>query len=275
MAEKRSKYDTDPLDPDFAARRAAEMGRTTTGETTARPTGQPPLPPEDETRRLDEATRQFNETTQRFDEPTRRLESDPNAPYPSVFAPQFEQPRANGQNPNAPPNPPPAFGAPPQTPYANPNHTAPFTPHAYAPPVAPPAAGASPYVAPPQYPSPSRPVAKIGLPENVACMLPYAPFYIGVVVSLIELLIVPRQEVRTRFHAAQGLALHAAIFVIARLFTLLGFETGYHIGGLLFGLASFIYLIISMVRAYKGSERQIAPLADLTKWLNQRIEPRI
>jgi hypothetical protein len=39
-------------------------------------------------------------------------------------------------------------------------------------------------------------------------------------------------------------------------------------------LAAFIFLIISMIRVWKGEPHQIAPLAEPGKWFNQHIEPR-
>ena len=68
----------------------------------------------------------------------------------------------------------------------------------------------------------SRSVAGIGLPEKWAMILPYAPFYIGVIASLIELFLVPRKEVKVRFHAAQGLALHVVILVLSTLLACTG-----------------------------------------------------
>ncbi len=105
-------------------------------------------------------------------------------------------------------------------------------------------------------------------------MLPYTPFYIGIVASVVELFLTPRVETRTRFHAAQGLALHLAILGISFLFSLLRFVTGSGVGKSLFWLAGFVFLIISMARVWKGEEHRIAPLVDATKWLNEKIEPR-
>jgi uncharacterized membrane protein len=103
--------------------------------------------------------------------------------------------------------------------------------------------------------------------------LPYTPFYIGLVAAIIELLVVPRNETRTRFHAAQGLALHLAILVGSLLFKIVGAVTGSGFGGFLFGLAAFIFLIISMLRVWKGKPHHVAPLDDATHWLNERIPP--
>lgn len=133
-----------------------------------------------------------------------------------------------------------------------------------------------PYVAP-NFNSSSpggRSVKGLNFPERIACVLPYAPFYIGIVAAVIELILTPRVETRTRFHAAQGLALHLAILGISFLFTCLRLFTGSRVGGSLFGLAGTIFLIVSMVRVWKCKEHRIPPLADATRWLNEKFEPR-
>lgn len=120
----------------------------------------------------------------------------------------------------------------------------------------------------------SRSVTGIGLPEKWAMILPYAPFYIGVVASLVELFLVPRKEWKIRFHAAQGLALHIAILAVHTLFSVVGAITDSTIGGMMFKLAATIFLIISMVRVWKGESHRIAPLGEPAQWLNEHIEPR-
>ena len=117
-------------------------------------------------------------------------------------------------------------------------------------------------------------MAGVGLPEKWAVILPYAPFYIGVVASLIELFLVPRKELKVRFHAAQGLALHIAILVVQTLFGVVGAITDSSIGGNLFKFAATIFLIISMIRVWKGEPHRIAPISEPAQWLNERIEPR-
>lgn len=133
----------------------------------------------------------------------------------------------------------------------------------------------NPYLAPRiQQPPDSRTVAGIGLPEKWAVMLPYAPFYIGVVASLVELFLVPRREVKTRFHASQGLALYLAILAIQTVFSIVGAITNSSIGGSFFKIAATIFLIISMIRVWKGEPHRIAPIGEPAQWLNERIEPR-
>jgi uncharacterized membrane protein len=104
--------------------------------------------------------------------------------------------------------------------------------------------------------------------------LPYAPLYIGLVASIVELLLVPRQEVRVRAHAAQGLALQIAITAVGMLFSMLTLITGSSAGGNLFKIASFVFLVISMIRVGKGETHRIAPVSEPAQWLNKHIDPR-
>ena len=273
MTEKRSKYDTDPLDPEFARRTehmaggagaTADMPRSagTTDVAGERPTEymSPPAAGEEATRRLEDAPRHFGtaprrpaETPRRLDEATRRLE-DFSAPYPSVFTPPpAYQPPAGPDNFNpytgagAPAAPPPHPGAPahgPRVPYAQ------------------------------QGKPTTRAVKGLGLPENWAMVLPYAPFYIGLVAALVELLLVPRHEWRVRFHAAQGLALQLSIVAIGFVFWVLRNVTGAGFGRWLFSVGALVFLIVSMIRVWKGEPHRIAPLEELTNKINQSFEPR-
>ncbi len=104
-------------------------------------------------------------------------------------------------------------------------------------------------------------------------MLAYAP-YIGTVVCLLELFLVPRREVKVRFHASQAFALHLAFIVIQALFGVIGMITNSSFGGALFKLASFVFLVISMIRVWKGESHYIAPLAEPAQWFNEKIELR-
>jgi uncharacterized membrane protein len=229
MPEKRSKYDTDPLDPDFV-RRTDEM-RGATGEA-ARDAGERQPQP-----------RPF------VDDPTRRFDEQTSSSYPSVFVPPAYQPpqQAQGYSTFGSDQPYDATGTPPP-----PGPSSPYN------------AGAGPS---------KRQVSKLGIPENIATALPYAPFYIGLVASVIELLIVPRHETRTRFHAAQGLALQLVMVAGAFAFGIIEAITDSALGGNLFWLASFIFLIVSVIRVLNGKPHHIAPLDDATRLLNERINP--
>lgn len=220
MEPKKSKYDTNPLDPDFVKNTEKIRGDTGAG------TGD-----------IGGATREIGSTVSEdarrevySEAPTRRYDNVPlEAPYPSIFVPPTH-------SPTAPYQPPP-----------------------------------TPFRATTQKPT-SRPVAGFGLPEKWALMLPYAPFYIGVVVSLLELFLVPRTETRVRFHASQGLTLHVAILVVQTFFGVLEVITNSGVGGKLFGLAATIFLIISMIRVWKGEPHHIAPLEEPAKWFNEHIK---
>ncbi len=223
MEQKKSKYDTNPLDPDFV-----KQTEEIRNDSDRKP----------DTQDVSGATREFGPAGDAArqnaysEAPTRRYDNlSTEAPYPSMFVP-------------------PSYSAP-----------AP-----YQPPVAP-------YRPIEQRPT-SRPVGGIGLAEKWAMMLPYAPFYIGVVPALLELFLVPRRELRVRFHAAQGLALHIAILVVQTLFGVVSAVTDSSIGGSLFWLASLIFLIVSMARVWKGRPHHVAPLTEPSRWLNEHIEPR-
>lgn len=120
----------------------------------------------------------------------------------------------------------------------------------------------------------SHSVSGLGIPEKWATMLAYTPSYIGLIVSLLELFLVPRKEVKVRFHAAQALALQIAILIIHTLFGVISSITGSSFGGNLFTALSICFLVISMIRVWKGEPHRIAPLAEPAQWFNQHIEPR-
>jgi uncharacterized membrane protein len=233
METKKSKYDTNPLDPDVE--RKAEDVWGDLGGVTQQVGG--------ETRQVGDTANeqpvQHNIEDGRknvySEAPTRRYDSPPlNAPYPSVFVP------------------PPTYTPPPAQYQARQN--------IYQPPIS-------------AAPS-SRPVLGIGMPERWATVLAYVPGYIGLIVGLIELFLVPRSEGKVRFHASQGVALHIALLVVQSLFWGISLLTGSSFGGGLFKVAAFVFLVISMIRVWKGEPHQIAPLAEPAQWFNQHIEPR-
>ncbi|HEX8772049.1 MAG TPA: hypothetical protein VF735_00500 [Pyrinomonadaceae bacterium] len=240
MAEK-SKYDTNPLDPDYA-RRTDDVWGARRGDSSSNGASA--------TEDISGATREMGRTPNeqarrdaKSEAPTRRYDQPLSASYPSVFIPP-------------PSHPPASFGATPPAPSA--------------------AAVAQP-------PS-SRTVPGMNLPENVTMVLPYIPFYLGAILGAVELFLVPRSEVRTRFHAAQGLALHMVVLVIGFLLRFASTLVSSTLGGaasvligiasVLFGLAAVVFFIISIIRVWKGEEHHISPLDDATRWLNEKIEPR-
>lgn len=236
MTEKRSKYDTDPLDPDFVRRTEENLW----GATRAQQAEQTePLPPGSVT-----------------EEPTRRFDEQMADSYPSVFVPPAYQP------PRAP-------QAQPFTTFGAGAHHPPATTSA------PPPGPSSPYPGPRAHAAPptSRTVTRLGLPENLALIAPYVPFHIGLFAALIELVIVPRGEARVRFHAAQGLALQLAIVAITTLFKFVTFASGSSLGAVIFGTAATVFLVVSMVRVWQGKPHHVAPLEEPARWLDEKITP--
>lgn len=132
---------------------------------------------------------------------------------------------------------------------------------------------ANPYAPATQRPT-ERPVAGIGWQEKWVLILPYAPMYLGLIMSLIELFIVPRKEVKVRFHASQALALHVGILLVDTVFRVISGVTGSSFGGVMFRLAAFVFLIVSMMRVWRGEPHVIAPLNEPAQWFNEHIEPR-
>ena len=224
METKKSKYDTNPLDPDVERKAEESWGG-------GPPTQQVGGATRDVGRNANEGARQnvYSEA------PTRRYDTPPlDASYPSVFVP------------------PPTYAPPTQyqqQPAAN----------AYQ----------SPITSPPT----SRTVMGLGIPENWALLLAYVP-YIGLVASLLELFLAARPEVRVRFHASQALALHITILVLATMLSVVGDVSGSNFGEIVFGIASKVFLVISMVRVWRGEPHRIVPLAEPAQWFNRHIEPR-
>ena len=227
METKKTKYDTNPLDPDVARKTGEVWGEGNEGGG-----GAPTQQVRGVTREVGSVPKENTRGNVYSEAPTRRYENPPlETPYPSVFVP-------------------PTYSPPAQYP-----------------------PGMHPYQSPVSPRPTSRTVLGIGLPEKWAVMLPYAP-YIGLVVSLLELFLVPRKEMKVRFHASQGLALHIALLIVQTIFGVIGTISNTSLGGSLFKAASMVFLIISMVRVWRGEPHQIEPLSEPAQWFNEHIEPR-
>jgi uncharacterized membrane protein len=240
MEPKRSKYDTNPLDENVADRADEVWGRIDPGLPTDEVRGGPT---QDVGPNADRAARANPES----ESPTRRIDGDIGTSYPSIFVPKAPQPFPPYQPPPAniyqpPPVPPPGVYQPPPVPIV--------------------------------YPTGPRKVAGLGIPEKWAVMLPYLPFYLAIVASVIELILVPKSETRVRFHAAQGLALQIGITAITLFLRFAGLFSGRFTGASFFGFASTIFLIVAMVRVWKGMPFHIPPLEEPAKWLEDKIKPR-
>jgi uncharacterized membrane protein len=231
METKKSKYDTNPLDPDVERNAetawGAENAWSDGGATTQQVGGA--------TQNVGNSGNESSRQNVYSEAPTRRYDNPPplETPYPSVFVPPTYSPPANSpqQSNNI---------------YQSAATSAPTC----------------------------RSVLGIGLPERWAMVLPYAPLYVGLVVSLLELFLVPRKEVKVRFHASQALSLHIAILIVHTVFGVISTITDSSLGGVLFKLAAFIFLLISMARVWRGEPHRIPPLAEPAQWFNEHIEPR-
>lgn len=121
----------------------------------------------------------------------------------------------------------------------------------------------------------SRSVAKIGMPERLLIGLPYLPWYIGLVASLIILFVVPKSETKVRFHAAQGLAAHIGILIVSAILSGLGNITGLaSAGNVIFQIVTTLMLIVWAIKAWRGKPVHIEAVDDLTEWLEEKIKPR-
>lgn len=120
----------------------------------------------------------------------------------------------------------------------------------------------------------SRKVAKTGVPEKWLIGLPYLPFSIGLVAGLIQLLVIPKEETKVRFHAAQGLAAHVGILIVTTILGLVGNVTNMaQVGSGIFTAVTTVMLIIFAIKAWRGKPVHIETVDDLTNWLEEKIGP--
>src|SRR5262245_19468707 len=119
-----------------------------------------------------------------------------------------------------------------------------------------------------------RKVAKAGIAEKWLIAVPYVPFYIGLVAGLVLLLVLPKEETKVRFHAAQGLAAHLGILIVTTILGIISNVTDVaDIGSFIFWLVTTIMLVIFTIKAWKGKPILIGVVEDLTNWLEEKIGP--
>jgi uncharacterized membrane protein len=119
-----------------------------------------------------------------------------------------------------------------------------------------------------------RKVRTTGVAEKWLIGLPYLPFSIGLVAGLILLLVIPKDESKVRFHAAQGLAAHVGILIVTSILGIVGTIAELaNLGSFIFTLVTTIMLIIFSIKAWKGKPIHIESLDELTNWLEEKIGP--
>jgi uncharacterized membrane protein len=119
-----------------------------------------------------------------------------------------------------------------------------------------------------------RKVAKTGVPEKWLIGLPYLPFTIGLIAGLIQLLVIPKEETKVRFHAAQGLAAHVGILIVTTILGIVANATDLaRLGSFVFTIVTTIMLIVFAIKAWQGKPVHIEPVDDLTNWLEEKIGP--
>ena len=118
-----------------------------------------------------------------------------------------------------------------------------------------------------------RKVAKTGVAEKWLVGLPYLPFYIGLIAGLVLLLVIPKEENKVRFHAAQGFAANIAILIVSGILKGVGNVTDSNFGSILFGAVATVMMIIFAIKAWKGKPVHIEVIDDLTNWFEDKIGP--
>ncbi|HEU4415388.1 MAG TPA: zinc-ribbon domain-containing protein [Candidatus Angelobacter sp.] len=116
--------------------------------------------------------------------------------------------------------------------------------------------------------------ASTGMTNNVAAMLAYVPFGIGLILSIVFLVIEPYNKNRfVRFNAFQSIFLHVGVFVLWIAFfflsMILGFITRglsiFMMGPLMFvvWLGVLVTLVLLMIKAYGNQEMKLPIIGEM------------
>jgi uncharacterized membrane protein len=118
-------------------------------------------------------------------------------------------------------------------------------------------------------------IGSISLPENVLMALAYIPFaYIGLIAGIIELIFIPKNEPRVRYHAAQGVAAHLGIALVMTILGTVSFASDLAgTASWIFGVVTTIMLIVFAFKAWQGKPIHIETVESLTDWLEDKISP--
>jgi uncharacterized membrane protein len=122
--------------------------------------------------------------------------------------------------------------------------------------------------------APQPAAASAGITNNVAGMLCYIPFGIGLILGIVFLVIEPYNRNRfVRFHAFQSIFLHVGVVALWIAFVFLSMILGFITRGLsifLMGplltivwLGVLVILVIMMIKAYGNQEMKLPFIGDL------------
>lgn len=102
----------------------------------------------------------------------------------------------------------------------------------------------------------------LGLQPNLAGLLVYVPFFIGLICAII-FIIIEKKNKFVRFHALQSILLTVALIVI---FAVLAFipVIGWILSPLL-GLATIVLVVILMLKAYQGAMFKLPVIGDIAE----------
>lgn len=119
-------------------------------------------------------------------------------------------------------------------------------------------------------------IGNISLPENILTMLPYIPIsLIGIVAGILELVFIPKSEPKVRYHAAQGLAAHIAIYIVMAILGAISWGSDLaSTANDIFWIVTTIILIVFAVKAWQGRPIHIQSVESLTDWLEEKIKPQ-
>ncbi len=119
-------------------------------------------------------------------------------------------------------------------------------------------------------------IGSITLPENVLLALPYIPFaFIGLIAGIIELIFVPKNEPRLRYHAAQGVAAQIGVWLVITILGVASFGSDLaNVASTVFSVVTTICLLVFAFKAWQGKPIHIETVESLTDWIEEKISPK-
>ena len=104
--------------------------------------------------------------------------------------------------------------------------------------------------------------------------MPYVPWYFGLVAGIILLILLPKSEAKSRFHAAQGVAAHLGILLVSSLLGIVGQVANMaRPANGIFMLVTTIMLFVFVYKAWRGRPIHIEFIEGLTDWFEEKVTP--